>query len=63
MSATNNRCEVCGASIIRGYLCWNCRKKLRLINIIQAMVIGCSPSQVKEKRKTFLEERKNGKRK
>lgn len=63
MSSTNNRCEVCGSSIIRGYLCGNCRDKLRLINIIQAMVIGCAPSQVKEKRKIFLEERKNGKRK
>jgi hypothetical protein len=27
------------------------------------MVIGCAPSQVKEKRKIFLEERKHGKRK
>lgn len=63
MSAPKKHCEVCGAIIIRGYLCWNCRDKLRLINNIQAMVIGCAPSQVKEKRKIFLEERKHGKRK
>ena len=63
MSATNNRCEVCGSSIIRGCLCGNCRDKLRLINIIQAMVIGCAPSQVNKERERFLEERKHGKRK
>jgi hypothetical protein len=63
MSAAKKHCEVCGAIIIRGTYCWNCREKLKLWTTIQAMVIGCAPSQVKEKRKIFLEERKHGKRK
>lgn len=63
MDKENKHCEICGSSIIRGTYCWNCREKLQLWTIIQALVIGCAPSQVKEKRKIFLEERKNGKRK
>lgn len=51
----------CGASIPHGTYCDNCLMKMRYWKQIVAMVLGCKLSEVEEKQKKLLEDRKHGK--